>query len=96
MDRRIRLASVYLMLLLFVFFAGCSGQNAEQNADGYAADILKTEAVTYSGALGQGASLPLNYSLEALDVELKASSYELPLQKDKISNYGDLFQAKSL
>jgi hypothetical protein len=87
MDRRIRLASVYLMVLLFVFFAGCSGQNSEQDADGYAADILKTEALTYSGVLGQGASLPINYSLEALDVELKVPSYELPLEKDEISNY---------
>jgi hypothetical protein len=87
MDRRIRLASVYLMVLLFVFFAGCSGQNSEQDADGYAADILKTEALTYSGVLGQGASLPINYSLEALEVELKVPSYELPLEKDEISNY---------
>ncbi|HII81646.1 MAG TPA: DUF3160 domain-containing protein [Methanosarcina sp.] len=89
MNHRIRLASVYLMLLLFVFFAGCSGQNSEQDAPGYAADILKTEAVTYSGVLGQSASLPINYSMEALDVELKAPSYELPLQRDKISNYGN-------
>jgi len=75
------------MVLLFVFFAGCSGQNSEQDAGGYAADILKTEALTYSGVLGQGASLPINYSLEALDVELKVPSYELPLEEDKISNY---------
>jgi len=87
MDRRIRLASVYLMVLLFVFFAGCSDQNSEQDAGGYAADILKTEALTYSGFLGQGASLPINYSLEALDVELKVPSYELPLEEDEISNY---------
>lgn len=88
MEYRIKLVSVYLMLLLFVFFAGCSGQRSEQDASGYAADVLKTEAVTYSGMLGQGASLPINYNLEALDVELKAPSYELPLQRDKISNYG--------
>jgi len=87
MDRRIRLASVYLMVLLFVFFAGCSGQNSEQDADSYAADILKTETLTYSGVLGQGASLPINYSLEALDVELKVPSYELPLERGEISNY---------
>ncbi|MCC4769602.1 DUF3160 domain-containing protein [Methanosarcina sp. DH2] len=88
MEYRIKLVSVYLMLLLFVFFAGCSGQRTEQDAPGYAADVLKTEAVTYSGVLGKGASLPINYNLEALDVELKAPSYELPLQRDKISNYG--------
>ncbi|AKB78097.1 dTDP-D-glucose 4,6-dehydratase [Methanosarcina horonobensis HB-1 = JCM 15518] len=75
------------MLLIFVFFAGCSDQNTEQDALGYAANILKTEAVTYSGVLGQSASLPINYNLEALDVELKAPSYELPLQRDEISNY---------
>jgi hypothetical protein len=75
------------MVLLFVFFAGCSDQNSEQDAGGYAADILKTEALTYSGFLGQGASLPINYSLEALDVELKVPSYELPLEEDEISNY---------
>lgn len=93
MDRRIRLATVYLTLLtfilIFVFSAGCSGQNTEQDEQGYAADILKTEAVTYSGLLGQGASLPINYSLEAVDVELKAPSYDLPLQRDKISNYAN-------
>lgn len=87
MDRRIRLASVYLILLLFVFFAGCSDQNAEQDADGYAVDMLKTEAVTYPGILGQGASISLNYSLEALNIELKAPSYELPLERNEISNY---------
>ena len=87
MDQRIKFASVYLMLLLFVFFAGCSGKETGQDTPGYAADVLKTEAVTYSGILGQGAYLPVNYSLEALDVELKAPSYELPLEKDKISNY---------
>jgi hypothetical protein len=87
MDHIIKLASVYVMLLLFVFFAGCSGQRTEQDTPGYAADILKTEAVTYSGVLGQSASLPINYSMEALDVELKAPSYELPLERDKISNY---------
>ena len=87
MDRRIKFASVFLMLLLFVFFAGCSGQETEQDTPGYAADVLKTEAITYSGILGQGASLLGNYSLEALDVELKAPSYELPLEKNKISNY---------
>ena len=87
MNRRIKFASVFLMLLLFVFFAGCSGQETEQDTPGYAADVLKTEYVTYSGILGQGAFLPGNYSLEALDVELKAPSYELPLERDKISNY---------
>jgi hypothetical protein len=87
MDHRIRLASVYLMLLFFVFFAGCSDQNTEQDTLGCAEDILKTEAVTYSGVIGQGAVLPINYSLEGLDIELKVPSYELPLQSDKISNY---------
>ncbi len=87
MNRRIKFASVFLMLLLFVFFAGCSGQETEQDTPGYAANVLKTEYVTYSGILGQGAFLPGNYSLEALDVELKAPSYELPLERDKISNY---------
>ncbi|AKB32447.1 dTDP-D-glucose 4,6-dehydratase [Methanosarcina siciliae HI350] len=87
MDPKIKFASVYLILLLFVFFAGCSGNETEQNTPGYTADVLKTEAVTFSGMLGQGAYLPVNYSQEALDVELKAPSYELPLETDKISNY---------
>jgi len=87
MDPKIKFASVYLMLLLFVFFAGCSGKETGQNTPGYTADVLKTEDVTFSGMLGQGIYLPVNYSLEALDVELKAPSYELPLEKDKISNY---------
>jgi hypothetical protein len=89
MDRRRRLISVYLMVLLFVFFAGCSDQNTEPDTDGSATETLKTEAVTYSGVPGQGASLPIYYNLEALDVELKVPSYELPLQKDEISNYGN-------
>ena len=88
MDRKIRLVSVYLMLLLFVFFAGCFSENADQDMPGYAADILKTEAVTYSGFLGQGASLPIDYNLESIDIELKAPPYELPLEKNEISNYG--------
>ncbi|AKB18297.1 MULTISPECIES: DUF3160 domain-containing protein [unclassified Methanosarcina] len=87
MDPRTKFVSVYLMLLLFVFFAGCSGKDAGQDTSGYTAGVLKTEAVIYSRVLGQGAYLPINYSLEALDVELKAPSYELPLEMDKISNY---------
>ncbi|WP_410510141.1 DUF3160 domain-containing protein [Methanosarcina hadiensis] len=87
MDRRNRLALVYVTLLLFVCFAGCSGQNTDQGADSNAVDMLKTDAVTYSGILGQGATLPVNYNLEALDIELKVPPYELPLKKEEISNY---------
>ncbi len=65
---------------------------------------LKTEAVnlsefgagnsTFAGTLLAGNStsnstIAGNYRLEALNVELKAPSYELPLNKDNISNYGN-------
>jgi hypothetical protein len=64
-------------------------------------NYLKTEAVnisnfgagnsTFEGnsTLAGNSTLSGNYRLEALNVELKAPSYELPLNKDNISNYGN-------
>jgi len=50
---------------------------------------LKTEEVTLSGSRAGASPIAGNYTLEALDVELKVPSYELPLQSNEISNYGD-------
>jgi len=50
---------------------------------------LKTEAINLSDFEAGNSSLTGNYRLEAVDIELKAPSYELPLKKDKISNYGN-------
>ena len=48
---------------------------------------LKTEAINLSDFEAGNSSLTGNYRLGAVDIELKAPSYELPLKKDDISNY---------
>lgn len=71
------------------------------NNENDSTNYLKTEAVTLSG-LGTGNSTLIGnstlaenftfakkYRLEALDVELKVPSYELPLNKANIANYGN-------
>jgi hypothetical protein len=73
------------------------------NDENYPTGHLKTEAVN-SSEFGAGNSVPAgnsnstlsgnstltrNYKLEALDVELKVPSYELPLNKGNIANYGN-------
>ncbi|AKJ37270.1 DUF3160 domain-containing protein [Methanosarcina barkeri] len=50
---------------------------------------LKTEAVDLSNFEAGNSSLAGNYRLEAVDLELKAPSYKLPLKKEEISNYGN-------
>ena len=50
---------------------------------------MKPEEVNLSDSGAENSSIAGNYRLEALDVELKAPSYELPLNKDNISNYGN-------
>ncbi|MCQ1535664.1 DUF3160 domain-containing protein [Methanosarcina sp. KYL-1] len=65
---------------------GQEGQE-EQETDSSAAGKLETEAVTFSGAGDRNILFPVNYSLEALDIELKVPPYELPLKEAGISNY---------
>jgi len=50
---------------------------------------LKTQAIDLSNSTIGNSSLAGNYRLEAVDIELKAPAYELPLQKEEISNYGN-------
>ena len=50
---------------------------------------LKSEAVDLLGSKAGNSNLAGNYRLEALDVELKVPSYELPLNKGDITNYGN-------
>lgn len=48
---------------------------------------LKTEAINFSSLEAGNSSLTGNYRLEALDIELKAPQYELPLKESDFSNY---------
>ncbi len=48
---------------------------------------LKTEALNLSCLEAGNLSLAGNYRLEALDIELKAPQYELPLKESDLSNY---------
>ncbi len=45
--------------------------------------------LTGNSTFAMNSTIAGNYRLEALDVELKAPSYELPLNKDNITNYGN-------
>ncbi|AKB51798.1 hypothetical protein MSBRW_2545 [Methanosarcina barkeri str. Wiesmoor] len=53
---------------------------------------LKTEAVDLSNIEAENISFAENYRLDALDIELKAPQYELPLQESDIMNYGEFSQ----
>lgn len=50
---------------------------------------LNTQAIDLSNSETGNSSLAENYRLEAIDIELKVPSYELPLQKEELSNYGN-------
>ena len=59
------------------------------NDENYSTGYLKTEAVNFSDSRAGNSTLAKNYKLEVLDVELKVPSYELPLNRGKITNYGN-------
>jgi len=103
MKHRVKIFVINLVLLIVLaslLTEGCLGQSSgisrengtegKGDASGISQESrLKTEEVTISGSEAGTSSIAGNYTLEALDVELKAPSYELPLQKKKISNYED-------
>ncbi len=63
--------------------------NEISNDENYSTGYLKTEAVNFSDSRAGNSTLAKNYKLEDLDVELKVPSYELPLNRGKITNYGN-------
>jgi len=105
MKHRTKTVVIYLFFLIFLtslFTVGCleqssglSGENGTEtigevdNNENSATSRLETEAVNLSDSGAGNSSLAGNYRLEALDVELKVPSYELPLNRDRISNYGN-------
>ena len=79
-----------------LFTGGNGTGNQEGDANGNSpGGYLKTEAVNLSdhgagnSTFAGNLTLARNYRLEALDMELKAPSYELPLSRDNITNYGN-------
>ncbi|WP_440945087.1 DUF3160 domain-containing protein [Methanosarcina sp. T3] len=94
----------FLILLGSILTAGCleqssglSGENGteekEVNNNGSSSTgYLKTEAVNLSGLEAGNSSLAVNYRLDALDTELKAPQYDLPLQESEITNYEEFSQ----
>jgi len=78
--------------------SGLNGKNGTETIEEVNSDRssstghLKTEAVNLSGFETENSSLAENYRLDALDIELKASQYELPLQEFDIINYGEFSQ----
>jgi hypothetical protein len=82
--------------------SGLSGENGIEQGEEMGNEIgnnrssstgnLKTEAVNLSGLEAGNSSLAGNYRLEALDIELKAPQYELPLQESDVTNYGEFSQ----
>ncbi|RXA21732.1 DUF3160 domain-containing protein [Methanosarcina sp. MSH10X1] len=95
---------VLLILLASFLTGGCldksSGLSIE-NETGMKEEIdtgrispvsrLVIEEVNLSGPGAENTSIAGNYRLEALDIELKAPSYELPLHREGISNYENFF-----
>jgi hypothetical protein len=92
---------ILLIILASLLTEGCLGQSSglsrdngtdmrgKDNTSGISpVNRLETEEVNLSGSGAGNSSIAGNYRLEALDVELKAPSYELPLKRKGISNYG--------
>ena len=84
--------------------SGLSGENGkEQNTEEQNIETdndrrsstghLKTEEVNLSSVKAGNLSLAGNYRLEALDMELKAPQYKLPLKESDISNYEKISQS---
>ena len=93
---------ILLIILASLLTEGCLGQSSglsrdngtdmrgKDNTSGISpVNRLETEEVNLSGSGAGNSSIAGNYRLEALDVELKAPSYELPLKRKGISNYGN-------
>ena len=100
---------ILLIVLASLLTEGCLGQGSglsRENGTEVKGEVdthglsqegrLKTEEVTLSGSEAEASYIAGNYTLEALDVELKVPSYELPLQSNEISNYGDFSEKISL
>ncbi len=99
---------IFIILLFFLFTGGCLEQSSRlsmENENETTDDTdevennkipstghLKTEEVNLSGLETGNSSLAGNYRLEALDIELKAPQYELPLEESEISNYEEFSQ----
>ena len=56
-------------------------KNEVDNSRSYSTGHQETEEINLSDLRAENSSLAGNYRLEALDVELKVPSYELPLNK---------------
>ncbi|MGA9187544.1 MAG: DUF3160 domain-containing protein [Methanosarcina sp.] len=90
---------IFLVLLVSLFTGGCIGKSSElsgengtekkevNNSESSPTGRLKTEKINLSDSGAGNFTFAGNYRLEAINVELKAPSYELPLNKERISNY---------
>jgi len=58
--------------------------------------ILKTEPINLSNISAEKLAFAKYYSLDPLDIELKAAQYNLPLETSQISNYKDFSEKISL
>ncbi|MDR7665508.1 DUF3160 domain-containing protein [Methanosarcina sp. Z-7115] len=90
---------IFLVLLVSFFTGGCIGKSSElseengtekkevNNSGSSPTGRLKTEKINISDSGAGNFTFAGNYRLEAINIELKAPSYELPLNKERISNY---------
>jgi len=91
---------ILLILLASLLTGGCLEQSSglsfenkseikERNSPSEFSSVsrLITEEVNLSGSGTENSPIAGNYRLEALNIKLKAPSYELPLHRDEISNY---------
>jgi len=91
---------ILLILLASLLTGGCLEQSSglsfenkseikERNNPSEFSSVsrLITEEVNLSGSGTENSPIVGNYRLEALNIELKAPSYELPLHRDEVSNY---------
>ncbi len=100
LTQTIVILSMFFILLASLFTGGCLEQSSKLSTEhgtkmteegdsdlSSSTGHLKIEAVNLSGSEVENSLFAENYRLDALDIELKAPQYELPLQESDITNY---------
>ncbi|MCK4491768.1 MAG: DUF3160 domain-containing protein, partial [Candidatus Altiarchaeales archaeon] len=77
------------LLVVGILVSGCVEKPARDTTSTISPSSLSTEPVNLSGIGTEKLSFTKYYSLDSLDVDLKVSQYDLPLETGDVSNYND-------
>ncbi|MHC1569789.1 MAG: hypothetical protein ACXQTA_02040, partial [Candidatus Syntropharchaeales archaeon] len=73
------------ILAIIILTAGCISQQPEEPSAS-----LKVEPIDLTGVSKDGEAFSSHYTLNALDIILKAPQYSLPLKTSDIENFNDV------